>query len=102
MSEKKRPFGAAIAVLKTELDCSPEEEDEAYNFIHSLTYAQYDEGVRAGLRVLETAGEVDKECAKWVLCHITDIALGRHHEEWEAFYGQIRALLESLPGKEKK
>jgi len=32
-----------------------------------------------------------------VLCHITDIALGRHHEEWEVFYGQIRALIETLP-----
>jgi len=56
------------------------------------------------LGVLEAAGRVDRQNAELVLCHITDIALGRHHKEWEVFYDQIRALIETLPerGKEEK
>jgi len=101
MSEKGL-FDAAIAVLKTELDCSPEEEDEAYNFIHSLTYAQYDEGVRAGLRVLEAAGKV-KDPRATKLAFLTIIDEARIDEE-NQFVCDIRALLEALPerGKEKK
>ena len=54
------------------------------------------------IKLLEAAGKVDRQNAELVLCHITDIALGRHHEEWEVFYGQIRALLETLPEEKEE
>ena len=80
-------------------------------FDTSLTVLRYGigdgEDFEAAIRVLEdwpkwkplieAAGKVDRQNAELVLCHITDIALGRHHEEWEVFYGQIRALIETLP-----
>lgn len=57
---------------------------------------------KAAIRVLEAAGKVEKGNAEWVLCNITDIALGRYQKEWGVFYEQIRALLESLPEPEEE
>ena len=91
MSEKKGPFDAAIAVLKTELqECSPDEEDEFCDFIQSLTDNQYEKGLRIALRVLEAAGKVNK--AK---LHLRCGSLIRLTPE-------LDALLESLPEKEGK
>jgi len=99
MSEKG-PFDAAIAVLKTELDCSPEEEDEACNFIHSLTDGQYEGGIRAGLRVLEVAGKVDKEYSLNYMGQVGKYFTFEPAELDADIYVGIRALLESLPEKE--
>ena len=102
MSEKG-PFDAAIAVLKTELDCSPEEEDETCNFIHSLTDGQYEGGIRAGLRVLEAAGKVDKAKLMVYLNHAIDWKENDSYGPGSAKEDrQLRALLESLPDGGKK
>jgi len=106
VSEKK-PFDAAIAVLKTELrECSPDEEDEFCDFIQSLTDNQYEKGLRIAIRVLEAAEKVDKKKA---LELINDVPRDERLYG-EGFTGsgeyserkQIRALLESLLEKEEK
>jgi len=90
MSEPRGPLDAAIEVLGTW---------ELWN----VTRTDYDAAIRVledwpkWEPLIEAAGKVDRQNAELVLCHITDIALGRHHEEWEVFYGQIRALIETLP-----
>ena len=90
MSEKKGPFDAAIAVLKTELrECSPDEEDEFCDFIQSLTDNQYEKGLRIAIRVLEAAGKVDK-----VKLHLRCGSLIRLTPE-------LDALLDALPEKEE-
>jgi len=103
MSEKKGPFDAAIAVLKTELrECSPDEEDELCDFIQSLTDNQYEKGLRIAIRVLEVAGKVDK---KTCLDEMDDCYYSKSLNPWgtEArILGEIRALLEALPDKEEK
>ena len=111
MSEKKGPFDAAIAVLKTELrECSPDEEDEFYDFIQSLTDNQYEKGLRIAIRVLEAAGKVDKVHCLDKLDFLRRMAgedkfgFVRYSEDGLAIFptAQIRALLEFLPDKEQK
>ena len=110
MSEKK-PFDAAIAVLKTELrECSPDEEDEFCDFIQSLTDNQYEKGLRIALRVLEAVGKVDRAHCLDRLDFLRRMAgedkfgFVRYREDGLAIFptAQIRALLESLPEKEGK
>jgi hypothetical protein len=110
MSEKK-PFDAAIAVLKTELrECSPDEEDEFCDFIQSLTDNQYEKGLRIAIRVLEAAGKVDKAHSLDKLDFLRRMAgedragFVRYREDGLAIFptAQIRALLETLPDKEQK
>ena len=97
---KKKPFDAAIAVLKTELrECSPDEEDEFCDFIQSLTDNQYEKGLRIAIRVLEAAGKIVDRRNEVLEClnAITPSNDGRINY----IYNSVRGLLESLPEKEK-
>jgi len=89
MSEKK-PFDAAIKIL--------------------FGYTDYGTGTigevkgrscEAAIRVLEAAGKIDKNKALSRIGEVYDyqIALGAVRDE---VWGEIRALLESLPEKEQK
>ena len=110
MSEKKGPFDAAIAVLKTELrECSPDEEDEFCDFIQSLTDNQYEKGLRIALCVLEAAGKVDIRSAQFFIDGAANFGEGlsvinsdSSRYLYQTGEKQIRALLEVLPEKEKK
>jgi len=97
---KKKPFDAAIAVLKTELrECSPDEEDEFCDFIQSLTDNQYEKGLRIAIHVLEAAGKIVDRRNEVLEClnAITPSNDGRINY----IYNSVRGLLESLPEKEK-
>ena len=86
MSEKKGPFDAVIGVLWI------------------MRGADYLNGTREfafAIRVLEAAGKIDKNKALSRIGEVYDyqIALGAVRDE---VWGEIRALLESLPEKEKE
>ena len=104
MSEKKGPFDAAIAVLKTELrECSPDEEDELCDFIQSLTDNQYEKGLWIAIHVLEAAGKVEKAKLMVYLNHAIDWKENDSYGPGSAKEDrQLRALLESLPDGGKK
>jgi hypothetical protein len=103
MSEKKGPFDAAIAVLKTELrECSPDEEDEFCDFIQSLTDNQYEKGLRIAIRVLEAAGKVDKVKALDGMETLRAMMSRELLMNTGPTFQLVHALLESLPDKEQK
>jgi len=109
MSEKK-PFDAAIAVLKTELrECSPDEEDEFCDFIQSLTDNQYEKGLWIAIHVLEAAGKVDIRSAQYFVDGAGNYGEGlaviksdSSRYLYQAGEQAVRALLEALAPKEEK
>ena len=99
MSETKRPFDAAIEQLEVPGDCRGIDCEDCISR-------------RNAIRVLETAGKVDKKNA---LTHFSGnphielrnevgmiINTGWMLLEDSELYTQLRALIESLPDKEKK
>ena len=106
MSEKRGPFDRVIVWIKQKLE-SLEEENQRYG---TDDFASWINEYRAAIRVLEAAGKVDKAHSLDKLDFLRRMAgedragFVRYREDGLAIFptAQIRALLETLPGKEEK